>query len=54
MEGSRYVAIQISESTDVTNRATLLCFLHYMGKEISRKNFCAAWNFQDVPPGQRY
>ena len=51
---SPYFAIQLDESTDVSNCATLLCFVRYKGKQILRKNFFVTSTYQDVPPGQKY
>ena len=51
---SHYFAIQLDESTDVSNCAILLCFVRYKGKTDFRKNFFAKLTYQDVPPGQKY
>ena len=51
---SHYFAIQLDESTDVSNCAILLCFVRYKGKTDFRKNFFATLTYQDVPPGQKY
>jgi len=49
----RYFASHLNESTDVTNCATLLCFLHYMRKQYFKEELLFCMKLPGRTPGSK-